>query len=146
MEKLKLSYIATGKNVKWYNFGNLPGCSSKSQTVITWPSNSTPKCIPKRKKTRIHMKYCVWIFTAASLTGKNKRKCDVHRLMSGWTRCRQIHTQQMAFSGISFSNIREWVVDRCYLKNLKNSAPSEQTQSQKISYDSIYVKCPDRQI
>ena len=60
----ELSYIAGGSG-KWYSHSGRELAISYKHRLTTWPSNPTPRHLPKRNKN-ICPKTCSWMFIAAS--------------------------------------------------------------------------------
>ena len=66
----ELSYIAGGSG-KWYSHSGRELAISYKHRLTTWPSNPTPRHLPKRNKN-ICPKTCSWMFIAASfIMGSN---------------------------------------------------------------------------
>lgn len=83
VEKLEPSNTAGG-NVTWCRHsGKQSGGSSKAKhRVTTWPSNSTPRCPPKRTENVCPAKTRPQVFTAARITvAKHEKNSNVHQLV-----------------------------------------------------------------
>lgn len=77
---------------------------SLCKNLFHWPSNTTPRCLPKKNKIHVHTKTCTWrviaaLFIIIKKSGDNSIVCQ---LMNEW-----INKCGMSYNGVLFSYKKE---------------------------------------
>ena len=111
--QLQLSCIAGALLVevqKWYrHFENLLVSCKIKHTLTLWPSNCTPRCLPKRNETFIYKKTCRRIFIEALPI-----IAPLNNLETVWiSRWRNEQIVVYSFSEILHCSISGWTPDLC---------------------------------
>lgn len=136
--KLESLYTA-GRNIRWHSCcGKTVWYFLKKLNIkLSWPSNSSPKYIPKEMKRSIPTKN-LYI---------NIHRCIIDESKSGNPNVQQWMDEQNVvypYNGILFSHEKEWSIDTCYSmdESWKHANWKKPDTKGHILYHSIYKKCP----